>query len=320
MFDWLYWIFGKILFGIDWAIFHVFGIHNIGLCVIFFTIIVYLLMYPLNSKQQKSSRLMSKINPELQEIQKKYKNKRDQASQMKMNEETQALYAKYGISPFGGCLPLLISFPIMICLYRVIYSMGDYFALMVNEKIYEAKTVILATGVEFSKPLKGELEYLGKGVGYCATCDAPLYKGKTVCIISSNLEGEGEANYVSELAEKVYYIPLYKNEYKLNSNIELVKDRPIEVCGDIKVNKLILKTREIETDGVFLLKDAISPSQLVPGLEESEGHIKVDRSMRTNLKGLFACGDCVGKPYQYIKAAGEGNIAALSAVEYLNNY
>ena len=181
-----------------------------------------------------------------------------------------------------------------------IYSMGDYFALMVNEKIYEAKTVILATGVEFSKPLKGELEYLGKGVGYCATCDAPLYKGKTVCIISSNLEGEGEANYVSELAEKVYYIPLYKNEYKLNSNIELVKDRPIEVCGDIKV--------------------AISPSQLVPGLEENEGHIKVDRSMRTNLKGLFACGDCVGKPYQYIKAAGEGNIAALSAVEYLNNY
>ena len=192
-----------------------------------------------------------------------------------------------------------------------IYSMGDYFALMVNEKIYEAKTVILATGVEFSKPLKGELEYLGKGVGYCATCDAPLYKGKTVCIISSNLEGEGEANYVSELAEKVYYIPLYKNEYKLNSNIELVKDRPIEVCGDIKVNKLILKDREIETDGVFLLKDAISPSQLVPGLEENEDHIKVDRSMRTNLKGLFACGDCVGKPYQYIKAAGEGNIAAL---------
>lgn len=201
-----------------------------------------------------------------------------------------------------------------------IYSMGDYFALMVNEKIYEAKTVILATGVEFSKPLKGELEYLGKGVGYCATCDAPLYKGKTVCIISSNLEGESEANYVSELAEKVYYIPLYKNEYKLNSNIELVKDRPIEICGDIKVNKLILKTREIETDGVFLLKDAISPSQLVPGLEENEGHIKVDRFMRTNLKGLFACGDCVGKPYQYIKAAGEGNIAALSAVEYLNNY
>lgn len=200
-----------------------------------------------------------------------------------------------------------------------IFSMGDYFALMVNQKMYEAKSVILASGVEFSKPLKGELEYLGKGVGYCATCDAPLYKEKTVCIVSSNEEGEEEANYVSELASKVYYIPLYKGDYKLNENIELVEDRPVEVQGEGKVNKLILKNREIDTDGIFLLKDAISPSQLVPGLQEEDGHVKVNRLMVTNLKGLFACGDCVGKPYQYIKAAGEGNIASLSAVSYLDS-
>ena len=56
-----------------------------------------------------------------------------------------------------------------------VYSMGEYFTLMANDKMYEAKSIILATGVEFSKPLKGELEFLGKGVGYCATCDAPLY-------------------------------------------------------------------------------------------------------------------------------------------------
>jgi len=198
-----------------------------------------------------------------------------------------------------------------------VYAMGEYFTLMVNEKMYEAKTVILATGVEFSKPLKGELEYLGKGVGYCATCDAPLYKGKIVCIISSNSEGEKEANYVSELAQKVYYIPLYKEEYSLDSNIEIVDDVPIEVKGDAKVSHLILKDREIETDGVFFLKDAVMPSQMVPGLKEEDGHVKVDRLMKTNIKGLFACGDCVGKPYQYIKAAGEGNIASLSAVEYL---
>ncbi|MDS0524382.1 NAD(P)/FAD-dependent oxidoreductase [Clostridium sp. SHJSY1] len=200
-----------------------------------------------------------------------------------------------------------------------IYSMGDYFALMVNEKMYEAKSVILASGVEFSKPLKGELEYLGKGVGYCATCDAPLYREKVVCIVSSNQEGEQEANYVGELASKVYYVPLYKGNYKLNENIELVEDRPIEVKGESKVNKLILKNREIETDGLFLLKDAISPSQLVPGLQEEDGHVKVDRLMASNLKGLFACGDCIGKPYQYIKAAGEGNIASLSAVAYLDS-
>lgn len=126
MFDWLYWIFGKILFGIDWVVYNLLGIHNTGLCIILLTIIIYLLMYPLNSKQQKSSRLMSKINPELKEIQKKYKNKKDQASQMKMNQETQEVYARYGISPFGGCLPLLITMPILFCLYQVMYHIKDY--------------------------------------------------------------------------------------------------------------------------------------------------------------------------------------------------
>ncbi|MCR4604401.1 MAG: YidC/Oxa1 family membrane protein insertase [Eubacterium sp.] len=129
MFDWLYWIFGKILFGIDWVLSgggNPDGFHNTGMCIIILTIIVYILMYPLNSKQQKSTRLMTRINPELKEIQRKYKNKKDQASQMKMNEETQALYAKYGISPFGGCLPLLVTMPILWCLYRVMMNMPDY--------------------------------------------------------------------------------------------------------------------------------------------------------------------------------------------------
>ena len=83
-----------------------------------------------------------------------------------------------------------------------IYAMGDYFALMVNEKMYEAKTLILATGMEYTKAISGELEFLGKGVGYCATCDAPLYKGKVVTIIGYNKEAEEEARYVSELDRK----------------------------------------------------------------------------------------------------------------------
>ena len=126
MFDWLYWIFGKILFGIDWAVYHTIGIHNTGLCIILFTFVAYLLMYPLNAKQQKSSRMMSRINPEIKAIQKKYQGKKDQASQMKMNQETQAVYAKYGISPFSGCLPLLITLPVMFCLYRVMYDVKKY--------------------------------------------------------------------------------------------------------------------------------------------------------------------------------------------------
>lgn len=199
-----------------------------------------------------------------------------------------------------------------------IYAMGDYFALMVNEKTYEATSVILATGMEYSKPLKGEEEYLGKGVGYCATCDAPLYKGKTVTIIGYNKEAEEEANFVSELAGLVYYIPMYKGPFDLRTNIELVEDKPEEIKGEMKVNKIVLKNRELETDGVFVLKDSISPGQLVPGLKITDSHIEVDRLMKTNIKGCFAAGDCVGKPYQYIKSAGEGNVAALSAAQYLD--
>lgn len=126
MFDWLYKLLGWILYGIDWGVFQVFGIHNIGLCIILFTIIVYALMIPLNAKQQKSSRLMTKINPEIQAIQSKYKGKKDNDSVMKMNAETQAVYTKYGVSPFGGCLPLLISMPILFALYGVIGSITTY--------------------------------------------------------------------------------------------------------------------------------------------------------------------------------------------------
>ncbi|MGG7142598.1 NAD(P)/FAD-dependent oxidoreductase [Clostridium nigeriense] len=200
-----------------------------------------------------------------------------------------------------------------------IYAMGEYFALMANDKTFEAKSVILATGIEFTKPIKGEEEYLGRGVGYCATCDAPLYKGKTVVIIGHNKEAEDETNYVSEIAGKVYYVPMYKGKYNLNDNIILVEDKPIEVIGDLKIKKLVLQNSEIETNAVFILKDSISPGQLVPGLKIEDEHISVDRLMTTNIKGCFAAGDCVGKPYQYIKAAGEGNIASLSAVRYLDS-
>ncbi len=200
-----------------------------------------------------------------------------------------------------------------------IYSMGDYFALMVNEKCYEARSIIIATGIEYTKPIKGEDEFLGRGVGYCATCDAPLYRDKTVTVIGYNKEAEEEANYVSELASKLYYIPMYDGNYNLRKEIEIVKDKPVKIIGDNKVEKLILKSKEIYTDGVFVLKDSISPAQLVPGLLMEEGHIKVDRSMKTNINGCYAAGDCIGRPYQYMKAAGEGLIAALSAVTYIDS-
>jgi len=117
------------------AIFYVLnivGIPNVGLSIIIFTIVIYLLMTPLTYKQQKFSKLSAKMNPELQAIQAKYKNKKDNDSMMAMNQETQNVYAKYGVSPTGSCLQLLIQMPILFALYRVIYSMPAYVTQIKN--------------------------------------------------------------------------------------------------------------------------------------------------------------------------------------------
>jgi len=212
------------------------------------------------------------------------------------------------------------SMGIQICEEKVkaVYALGDYFSILANDNMYEASTVILSTGIEFTKSLKGELEYLGRGVGYCATCDAPLYKGKKVIIVGYNEEAEEEANFVSEIAQQLYYLPMKGLRGKLRGNIEVIEDIPLEIMGGDKVKSLKLKNREVEADGIFILKDSMPPSQLVPGLEIVEGHILVSKAMATNIEGCFAAGDCTGRPYQYMKAAGEGQVAALSAVSYLD--
>ena len=103
-----------------------FGIMNIGLSIILFTLVVKLLMFPMTIKQQKSSKLMAVMQPEIQAIQNKYKGRTDNDSMMKMNMETKAVYEKYGTSMTGGCLQLVIQLPIMLALYRVIYSIPAY--------------------------------------------------------------------------------------------------------------------------------------------------------------------------------------------------
>lgn len=117
---------GYIMNGIYMFMNSVFHIQNIGLCIIIFTIIMYLILLPLTIKQQKFSKLSAKMQPEIQAVQKKYKGKKDQDSMMAMNEETQMIYQKYGISPSGSCIQLLIQLPILLALYRVIYNIPAY--------------------------------------------------------------------------------------------------------------------------------------------------------------------------------------------------
>ena len=200
-----------------------------------------------------------------------------------------------------------------------VYSMGDFFALELKSgDMIQAKSVIIASGVEVKKPLKKEMDFLGAGVSYCATCDAALYRDKKVVVIGMNEESIEEANFISEIAKTTIFINLYKEDIELNENITVIKDIPLGFEGRDKVSKLVCKNSEIFADGFFIIKDSKSADQLVPGLQVEENHIRVDSSMQTNIEGLFACGDVVGLPYQIGKAVGEGNIAGLKAASYAN--
>ncbi len=202
-----------------------------------------------------------------------------------------------------------------------IMSMGDYFMLSAGSDVYETKTVILATGVEFSKKIEGEDLFLGRGVSYCATCDGMFYRGRTIAVVGSSKEAEKELDYLAGLAKLVYYFPLYKVEEGAvtQENITIVTDRPAKLIGNERVTGVEDKSgKEWAVEGIFFLKDALAPSTLLNGLEDDGMHIVVDRNMRTNIPGCFACGDCTGRPYQYMKAAGEGNIAAHSVIEFLS--
>ncbi len=128
---WVANILGFIMEGI-FNILNFIGIPNIGLSIILFTIVIYLLMLPLTIKQQKYSKLSAKMNPELQAVNAKYKNRKDNDSMMQMNAETQAIYAKYGVSPTGSCLQMLIQMPILLSLYQVIYRMPAYVSKIGN--------------------------------------------------------------------------------------------------------------------------------------------------------------------------------------------
>ena len=196
--------------------------------------------------------------------------------------------------------------------------MGDYYGILCDQELFEATTVILTTGVESVKPIPGELELLGAGVSYCATCDGMLYKGKTIAVVSTSAEYEHEVSYLADLADMVYFIPLYRGASLERDNVQRLTQIPREVVGASRVEALKFDEQCMAVDGVFFLKAAVSPSALVMGLQTDNGHVIVDRSCATNLPGLFAAGDCTGRPYQYVKAAGEGNVAAHSVVRYLS--
>ena len=199
-----------------------------------------------------------------------------------------------------------------------VYAMGDYFAIQTPDDMVESTAVILAAGVVTSKALPGEDAFLGRGVSYCATCDAHFYRGTTVAVLGYSEQACREADFLAETCEKVLYFPAAPHEVQVNGRVEVVREKPAAILGDRQARTLETKSgKRFDVDGIFVLRASVAPDKLVPGLAVEDNHIRVDLQMRTNLPGCFACGDAVGPPYQYIKAAGQGNVAALSAVAYL---
>ena len=144
-----------------------------------------------------------------------------------------------------------------------------------------------------------------------------LYKDKKIAVISNDSKFEHEVEYLADLASEVLYYPTFASDVK-RDNVVISKDFPKEILGESNVNALVLRSQEkVDVDGVFCLRNAIAPARLIPGIELENGHVLVDRTMATNLVGCFACGDCTGRPYQYAKAVGEGNVAAHSVIAYL---
>lgn len=193
---------------------------------------------------------------------------------------------------------------------------GCYYG-MGREGQYSARAVILATGVVQGADIAGEERLLGKGVSYCATCDGMFYRNKPVVMISHIPEGEEEARFLAEICSRVFYIPQYALRRVIDPRIEVVKGKPKEIIGDKIVEGLSVGDSILEVAGVFIERPSVPMARFLPDLAVDNGSIVVDRAMRTNLPGVFAAGDCVGKPWQVSKAVGEGQIAALSAVRYL---
>ena len=196
-----------------------------------------------------------------------------------------------------------------------VINMGETFALSLGADFIEAKKVILATGARQPRLLPGEERLLGRGVSYCGTCDGMLYRGKNIAVIGEGAEAVSEANFLMSLCQSVVYFG--KPDDALDSRIQLRSEKVSQITGDQRASGLIADGQELPFDGVFIFREAMALSSLLPGLEMDGAFIRVDRQMRTSLAGVFAAGDCTGLPLQVAKAVGEGCIAALAASQEL---
>lgn len=215
----------------------------------------------------------------------------------------------------------------------------QYFEVLTTANTYQAKTLILAMGTQRKKMnIPGEEEFIGRGVSYCATCDAPFFKQKIVAVVGGGDAALQAAIQLAEIAKNVYLIyfdnelkamPHWQNSAKKFKNIEYLNNNSLtQIKGNNAVNAIVLKTPyldkpELKVDGVFIEIGAVPNSYLIKKLAvdaDPRGYIKVDNKQATNVSGVFASGDISSNSSgfaQIITAAAEGALAAFSCYKYL---
>ncbi len=216
---------------------------------------------------------------------------------------------------------------------------GEGFVVKTDKNAYSTKALIFATGAKHRKAMiKGEEEFSGKGVSYCASCDAPLFSGKRVAVIGGGDTAVTYALLLKDVGAEVMLIHRrdelraveFLQEKFFESKIPVLWDSVVlEIKGDDKVKSIVVmnkktqEKKEIELDGVFIAIGTVPTSELAKkiGVEIDErGYIVVDKEQKTNIAGVFAAGDCCNNPCKkIITAAGDGAVAGDSAYYYIQN-
>lgn len=195
-------------------------------------------------------------------------------------------------------------------------ALGEDLYVTVGSEVYQGRKLILASGIARTAGYPGEERLLGHGVSYCATCDGMLYRNRPVVVIGRSKDAPMEANYLASLGCQVTYVSPAQPE-GLMPTVPFVRAGKLAVEGETQVEGVLADGVKLPCDGVFILREAVAPTELFPDLRTEQGAIWVDRQMHTNLPNIFAAGDCTGKPYQIAKAVGEGLIAAETAADEL---
>ncbi len=198
-----------------------------------------------------------------------------------------------------------------------IFPGEDDFTILTGGNTYQAGSVIIATGAPSGQQYHGESEFLGRGVSYCATCDGMFFKDKKVAVVAALPESEEETLFLTEICREVLYFPLYKGDYPQHERLKIINAQPKAILGEGSVSALETQDGRFEVDGIFIFRDSEPLENILPSLELEEKAIKVDAGMGSNIPGVFAAGDCTGRPWQISRATGQGVTAALAAVAFL---